>query len=83
MKSVLSVDVAKGKSMVMLSTEYGEVLIEPKEVKHNLKDFDNNDIYDIGVGTTKEDELFDYADVLSYLKTNKKHNDREKKMTLK
>ena len=41
MKSVLSVDVAKGKSMVMLFTEYGEVLIEPKEVKHNLKDFDN------------------------------------------
>ena len=41
MKSVLSVDVAKGKSMVMLSTEYGEVLIEPKEVKHNSKDFDN------------------------------------------
>lgn len=41
MKSVLSVDVAKEKSMVMLSTEYGEVLIEPKEVKHNLKDFDN------------------------------------------
>ena len=40
MKSVLSVDVAKGKSMVMLSTEYGEVLIEPKEIKHNLKDFD-------------------------------------------
>ena len=39
MKSVLSVDVAKGKSMVMLSTEYGEVLIEPKEIKHNLKDF--------------------------------------------
>ena len=28
MKSVLSVDVAKGKSMVMLSTEYGEVLID-------------------------------------------------------
>ena len=40
MKSVLSVDVAKGKSMIMLSTEYGEVLIEPKEIKHNLKDFD-------------------------------------------
>ena len=40
MKAVLSVDVAKGKSMVMLSTEYGEVLIEPKEIKHNLKDFD-------------------------------------------
>ena len=40
MKSVLSVDVAKGKSMVMLSTEYGEVLIEPKEIKHILIDFD-------------------------------------------
>ena len=40
MKAVLSVDVAKCKSMVMLSTEYGEVLIEPKEIKHNLKDFD-------------------------------------------
>ncbi len=39
MKSVLSVDVAKGKSMVMLSTECGEVLIEPREIKHNLKDF--------------------------------------------
>lgn len=26
MKSVLVLDVAKGKSMVMLSTEYGEVL---------------------------------------------------------
>lgn len=41
MKAVLSIDVAKGKSMVMLSTEYGEVLIEPKEIKHNLKDFDD------------------------------------------
>ena len=41
MKAVLSVDVAKGKSMVMLSTEYGEVLIEPKEIKHNLKNFDD------------------------------------------
>lgn len=40
MRAVLSVDVAKCKSMVMLSTEYGEVLIEPKEIKHNLKEFD-------------------------------------------
>ena len=40
MRAVLSVDVAKCKSMVMLSTEYGEVLIEPKEIKHNIKDFD-------------------------------------------
>lgn len=40
MKAVLSVDVAKGKSMIMLSTKYREVLIEPKEIKHNLKEFD-------------------------------------------
>ena len=32
MKSVLSVDVAKGKSMIMLSTEYGEVLIEQEYI---------------------------------------------------
>ena len=41
MRLVLSVDVAKCKSMVMLSTEYGEILIEPKEIKHNLKNFDD------------------------------------------
>ena len=40
MRAVLSVDASKCKSMVMLSTEYGEVLIEPKEIKHNIKDFD-------------------------------------------
>lgn len=39
MKSVLSVDVAKGKSMMMLMTEYGEILIDAKEIKHNLKEF--------------------------------------------
>ncbi len=36
------------------------------------KDFDSNDVYDISKGTTKEDELFDYAGVPSYLKTSKK-----------
>ena len=34
MKSVLSIDVANGKSEVLLITEHGEVLIEPFEVKH-------------------------------------------------
>lgn len=38
------------------------------------KDFDSNDVYDISKGTTKEDELFDYARVPSYLKTSKKSN---------
>lgn len=39
MKSVLSIDVANGKSDVLLITEYGEVLIEPHEVKHCLNEF--------------------------------------------
>ena len=38
MKSVLSVDVAKGKSMIMLSTEYGEVAeLRDKTVTEILK----------------------------------------------
>lgn len=39
MRSVLSVDVANGKSEVLLITEYGEILIEPYEVKHCLSEF--------------------------------------------
>lgn len=39
MKSVLSIDVANGKSEVLLITEYGEILIEPYEVKHSLSEF--------------------------------------------
>jgi len=41
MKSVLSVDVANGKSVVLLITEHGEILIEPYEVKHCLSDFNS------------------------------------------
>ena len=41
MKSVLSIDVANGKSEVLLITENGEVLIEPYEVKHCLSEFNN------------------------------------------
>ena len=39
MKSVLSIDVANGKSEVLLITEHGEVLIEPYEVNHCLSEF--------------------------------------------
>lgn len=39
MRSVLSIDVANGKSEVLLITEHGEVLIEPFEVKHCLNEF--------------------------------------------
>lgn len=41
MRSVLSIDVANGKSEVLLLTEQGEVLIKPYEVKHCLSEFNN------------------------------------------
>lgn len=42
-------------------------------------DFNANDVYDISKGTTKEDELFDYADIPSYLKTdNKSYENNDK-----
>ena len=44
---------------------------------YDNKDFDSNDVYDISKETTKEDELFDYADIPSYYKT-RKSNDRDK-----
>ncbi len=49
---------------------------EIKEYYDN-KDFDSNDVYDISNGTTKEDELFGYANIPNYYKT-KKDNDRDK-----
>ena len=39
MKTVLSVDVAKNKSMIMLMNNDGEILIDTKEIKHNLGDY--------------------------------------------
>ena len=39
MKTVLSVDVAKNKSMIMLMNSDGEILIDTKEIKHNLEEF--------------------------------------------
>src|SRR5574344_553565 len=41
MQTVLAIDVAKGKSMVSLITNCGEVLIEPYEITHSKIDFDN------------------------------------------
>ena len=38
MRSVLSIDVANGKSEVLLINEHGEVLIEPYEVNHCLNE---------------------------------------------
>lgn len=45
MKYVLVLDVAKGKSMFMLSSDAGEVLLEPIEYLHNLSNFEKIDSY--------------------------------------
>ena len=46
MHNCLAIDVAKGKSMVSLITDCGEVLIEPYEINHSKIDFEilNNSI---------------------------------------
>ena len=41
MQSVLTVDVAKVKSMVTLISSCGEVLIDPYEINHSINDFSN------------------------------------------
>ena len=41
MQTVLAIDVAKGKSMVSLITNCGEVLIKHYEINHSKIDFDN------------------------------------------
>lgn len=41
-------------------------------------DFDMNDVIEISRGTTKEDELFDYVEAPSYLKSSKKSNEKVK-----
>ena len=54
--------------------------VATNEIKdyYNNQDFDMNDVIKISRGTTKQDELFDYVNALSYLKTNKKFNEKEK-----
>ena len=44
---------------------------------YDNKTFDSNDIYDIAKETTKEDELFDYAEIPDYYKTPKESHDYE------
>lgn len=40
MRTVLSIDVAKNKSMIMLMNNDGEILIDSKEIKHNVEEFE-------------------------------------------
>jgi rRNA pseudouridine-1189 N-methylase Emg1 (Nep1/Mra1 family) len=45
---------------------------------YDNEDFNSDDVYDISKGTTKEDELFDYAEIPDYLKTDKDNKVYEK-----
>ena len=46
---------------------------------YDNKDFSSDDVYDISRGTDKEDELFDYANIPSYMKSNRKsYNGKDK-----
>ena len=50
--------------------------IATNEIKdhYSNKHFDKHDIIDIAKGTTKEDELYDHADIPSYLRTRRNHH---------
>ena len=55
--------------------------VATNEIKYyyNNQDFDVNDVIKISRGTTKQDELFDYAQAPSYLKTRIKNYDDDEK----
>ena len=67
MRSVLSIDVANGKSEVLLITEHGEILIEPYEVKHCLNEFNQ-------LKEKIESFLSFEEDIRNYVNKNFKHN---------
>ncbi len=54
--------------------------VTTSEIKdyYDVKEFDSNDIYDVSKGTTREDELFDYANIPNYYKTRKNNYEKEK-----
>lgn len=46
---------------------------------YDNKDFNSDDVYDISKGPDKEDELFDYANIPSYMKSSRKsYNEKDK-----
>ena len=60
MRTVLSVDVAKGKSMFMLMNSDGEIFIDSIEIKHNLENFNN---------LKKQVETFDISDLTVFMES--------------
>ena len=60
MKTVLSVDVAKGKSMFMLMNSEGEIFIDSIELKHNLENFNK---------LKKQVETFEISDLTVFMES--------------
>ena len=60
MKTVLSVDVAKCKSMFMLMSSDGEILIDSIEVNHNFEGFEK---------IRKQLEIFDVSDLTVFMES--------------
>ena len=45
-----------------------ELATDEVKFNYNIQNFDSNDVYEISRGTSKEDELFKYAEISSYYK---------------
>ena len=72
MKYVLVLDVAKSKSMFMLSSDVGEVLLEPTEYTHNKSDFERINSYISKLNITQKPVFFAgfiYFLIFSFLNT--------------
>ena len=72
------------KSFFRKVLQYGNEIIKAETVFEIKKYYDNNqfdmeDVFKIYKGTSKEDEIFDYANIPDYLMLSKKNYDHRKK----
>ena len=72
------------KSFFRKVLQYGNEIIKAETVFEIKKYYDNNqfdmeDVFKISKGTSKEDEIFDYANIPDYLMLSKKNYDHRKK----
>ena len=72
------------KSFFRKVLQYGNEIIKAETVFEIKKYYDNNqfdmeDVFKISKGTSKEDEIFDYANIPDYLRFSKRNYDHRKK----
>lgn len=83
LKSYINFIINKIKKFFRILLQKGNELIKEattEEIKgyYNNEDFNSSDVYNISKGTTKEDELFDYAEIPDYMKSRKSKGYEEK-----